>query len=133
QHLEKHERDGHRRERGAEPAGLLHRRNECTHRDGEYRWQDAAQDQRRPPGSRERAVSLGQDGEELPFFTLGDRPGHCQTETIFRGTASECRKSSPLASPEVRGLAGIAVGRDSATGGKRIRRILEWRSGGSLR
>ena len=53
QHLEEHERDGHCGERSGEPAATLHRRDERTHRDGEYRGQDAAQDERGPPGCRE--------------------------------------------------------------------------------
>ena len=65
QHLQQDEDDADEGERAGEAVAALHRADEHAHRDGEDRRQHAAQHEHDPPGDREAAVGLRQDGEEL--------------------------------------------------------------------
>ena len=70
QHLEQDEDDSSHCERACQALPALHCRHEDAHRDREDHRQDAAQQQCHPPGEGERAIGLGQDGEEHPFLAL---------------------------------------------------------------
>jgi hypothetical protein len=69
-HLQQNEDDAYDGEGRGQSFAPLHGADERPHRDGEAGGEHAAQDQRRPPDDRERAVRAGQDGEELPLLAV---------------------------------------------------------------
>src|SRR5436305_4289715 len=64
---------------------MLDGADERAHGDGEDGWQNAAQDNRRPPDDGEGCVSLGEDGKELPFLAIRERGHGSYDISVTRG------------------------------------------------
>jgi hypothetical protein len=69
EHLKKDEDRAHERERLGERVSVLDGTNEDAHRNRKNRRQDAAQEENRPPGQRQKTVSPRQGAEESPLVS----------------------------------------------------------------
>jgi hypothetical protein len=76
QHLKQHEHSAGKPERAGEHVAALHGADEHAHRDRERRRQEAPEEEDDPPGGGETGGRLRQDGEELPFFAVGQAGEH---------------------------------------------------------
>ncbi len=90
EHLQEHKDRARKGQRPGQRMALLHRAHQHAHGNGEGRRQDAAQQQHRPPASRQTRIRLGQHGEKLPFLARRQRLQH---DRILREDGAQ--KSSP--------------------------------------
>ncbi len=76
EYLKQHEDHANKRKRAGERFAALHGAHEHTHRDRERRRQNPSQEEGCPPSGGQATGRLRKNGEELPFFALGQSLKH---------------------------------------------------------